>query len=86
MSTKDRSRLLQKIQAEDFAVYEVALYLDCHPGNKKALAFLHQHSEEAKQLKQEYEAKYGPLTHAGVNDTMRWTWIDGPWPWEKEGN
>ena len=28
----ERERLLRRIQAEDFAVYETVLYLDGHPG------------------------------------------------------
>ena len=33
-----KERLLDRIRAEDFALYEVALYLDAYPQNARALA------------------------------------------------
>lgn len=33
----ERERLLRRIQAEDFAVYETVLYLDGHPKTKRHL-------------------------------------------------
>ena len=36
----------------------------------------------------EYEALFGPyITKVLHNDPKgRWEWIDGPWPWENEGD
>ena len=82
----DKSRLLNCIKAEDFALYEVILYLDAYPTNKRALAFYHQHKKIAEMLKAEYNRKYGPLTAFENNDPNRWQWVEGPWPWEKEAN
>ena len=78
--------LLRRIQAEDFALYEVALYLDAYPTNKKALAFYDQHKRELAALKEEYRQKYGPLTIYDNADASEWQWVKGPWPWEKEAN
>lgn len=83
---QSRSELLHRIQAEDFALYEVALYLDGHPKNKRALAYYEEHRKIAAMLRAEYEQKYGPLSITGNNDTTAWRWVDAPWPWEKEAN
>ena len=81
-----RSDLLHRIQAEDFALYEVALYLDGHPKNKRALSYYEEHRKIAAMLRAEYEQKYGPLSLYSNNDADAWRWTDGPWPWEKEAN
>lgn len=78
--------LLRRIRAEDFALYEVALYLDAYPTNQKALAFYEQHRNILAALKEEYRQKYGPLTIYDNIDRGEWQWVQGPWPWEKEAN
>ena len=86
MHTPDRSALLRRIQAEDFALYEVALYLDGHPDCKKALRYYKEHKKLAAELKEAYEEQYGPLTVGGNRNEQHWDWVSGPWPWEKEAN
>ena len=81
-----RSALLSRIRAEDFALYEVVLYLDAYPTNKKALAFYSEHLQKLKALKAEYVQKYGPLTIYDNSSENSWQWVAGPWPWEKEAN
>ena len=81
-----RSELLHRIQAEDFALYEVVLYLDAHPKNKRALSFYEEHRTIAAMLRAEYEQRFGPLSVNGNNDPAAWRWVEGPWPWEKEAN
>ena len=78
--------LLRRIRAEDFALYEVALYLDAYPTNRKALAFYEEHRNILAALKEEYRQKYGPLTIYDNIDNGEWQWVQGPWPWEKEAN
>ena len=82
----DRAGLLRRIQAEDFALYEVALYLDAYPTNKKALAFYKEHKAVLESLKAAYMQKYGPLTIYDNHSDTEWQWYRGPWPWEKEAN
>lgn len=82
----ERSALLHQIQAEDFALYEVALYLDGHPQCKKALKYYHEHKKLADTLRAEYEQRFGPLTLNNNRNDSHWDWVNGPWPWEKEGN
>ena len=82
----DRSALLRRIQAEDFALYEVALYLDAYPSNKKALVFYQEHKAALAALKAAYTQRYGPMTIYDNASTTEWQWYRGPWPWEKEAN
>ena len=82
----ERSALLKELQAEDFALYETALYLDAHPTCQSALNFYRQHKKAADALRSQYEALYGPLSLYGNNSATCWRWVDSPWPWEKEAN
>lgn len=82
----DRSALLRRIQAEDFALYEAVLYLDGHPNCKKALRFYEEHKKIAAMLKEAYREAFGPLTAFENPSNEKWQWVEGPWPWEKEAN
>ena len=81
----DRHALLNTLRAEDFVVYEAALYLNTHPCDKAALEYFKEHRDLAAKLRAEYESQYGPLTMNAVCGDS-WSWIDCPWPWEKEAN
>ena len=82
----ERTRLLNKITAEDFAVYEAVLYLDGHPDDRDALGYYSEHRDNAVSLREEYARKFGPLTIYDVNGNGAWSWINDPFPWEREGN
>jgi spore coat protein JB len=82
----DKDRLLRRIQAEDFALYEIVLYLDGHPHNKKALSYYNKHRDMVKALREEYEKNFGPLNIYGNTGDCDWHWVETPWPWEKEAN
>ena len=75
---------LRLIDAYDFALHEMVLYLDTHPNDEKALRkrdeFLRQRTDAVRQ----YEHQYGKYM-AQPNDSasgMAWSWIDNPWPWD----
>lgn len=84
-SPMDRHTVLNTLRAEDFVVYEAALYLNTHPCDKAALEYFKEHRDHATRLRAEYESQYGPLTMNAVQGDS-WSWINGPWPWEKEAN
>ena len=86
VSGLDRTSLLKKIQAMDFALYETVLYLDGHPKNEKALEYYRSHRDTLRALREEYARRFGPLTVYDNYDNDSWQWVDKPWPWEKEGN
>ncbi len=43
-------------------------------------------ANKANLMRRNYETLYGNLTIEDKdNNTVPWTWIDGPWPWEYNG-
>jgi len=82
MEITEKNRLLEEIRSYGFTVLELALYLDTHPNDVKALRLYGAVSDKLKELQENYEQNYGPLTITGVNSGDGWTWINGPWPWE----
>ncbi len=85
MDKMNKEALLEKIQALSFAKTEAELFLDAHPTNKLALDYFHKTLDALLAATAEYEANFGPLTAAGAS-RERWNWIDGPWPWQREGD
>ena len=76
-----RKEMADKIKDLDFAITELALYLDTHPEDKKALCLHKKYCKECKDLKDKYQKVYGPLTiHYPCN---KWRWVEMPWPWER---
>ena len=77
----DKDTLLKKIQALSFAKVETELFLDTHPDCKSALASYRDIVEQLDKAMSEYQNTHGPLfAEASMGD--RWTWVDGPWPWQ----
>ena len=75
-----REKKKKKVQSYEFAINELALYLDTHPKDEKALNLHRRYCNEVKDLKDKYQKVYGPLT---INvPCNKWKWIDEPWPWE----
>ena len=75
--TPSRSALLHEIDKVSFAVNDLTLYLDTHPDCQEGLA---RFQKEAARRK-----AYGPLTAGCVCDlggADRWSFQDGPAPWE----
>ena len=82
LNPMDRMRLLQ---AEDFAVYETALYLDGHPADRDALAYFGEHKRRADELRREVTRSGYPLSFTDTPEG-RYAWVSAPWPWQKGGN
>ncbi|MCM3790751.1 spore coat protein CotJB [Domibacillus indicus] len=80
---KEYYQQLEEIQAADFVVLELILYLDTHPHDPQALVQYKQFAQYSKQLKQAFEAQFGPLQQNSPNtSTAEWTWSTSPWPWQ----
>ena len=80
----ERAKRLRDIQNYNFTAYDLALYLNTHPTDKKALEM---HGEIVKKLDQatkEFEKDFGPLTHTANASTDTWNWMEDPWPWEAQ--
>lgn len=77
--------LLLKLDAENFVLQDVELYLDTHPNCPNGLALYRKFRELRDQTAAEYERTYGPLSVSGVRNGDSWTWVETPWPWERMG-
>lgn len=76
----ERRKLMLALSAEQFATWELHLYLDTHPADKKARQMHEKHAARAAELREEYECKFGSLSPAMGEGC---DWLKDPWPWEK---
>lgn len=76
-----KKKLLKEIMALNFAINDLALYLDTHPNDTTAIRMHCEYSEKQIALTEEYQKLYGPLTINFMSDS--WDWINEPWPWER---
>ena len=83
MENMFKEDLFKFIQNTNFALIEMALYLDTHPECPCGLETYHDYHHSIKRAIDIYEKKYGPLTIYGVNCKDNWDWVDEPWPWQK---
>lgn len=78
-----RMQMLIDIMALEFTAVELNLFLDTHPGERRALDAYNATVEQLDELKREYEARFGPLTNFGYSDSdYPWRWVEEPWPWQ----
>ena len=75
-----RAEMLKKIKCLKFAIVELALYLDTHPYDEKALCLHNKYCKELKDVCDKYQKIYGPLTIE--YPCNKWRWLEEPWPWE----
>jgi len=79
----EREMSLWKVQAYEFALLEVGLFLDTHPTDQTALSYFKQYRDMKHQAESDFTRKFGPITMGHMdNDLSTWKWIDNPWPWE----
>ena len=79
---------LVRIMQYQFAIYDIALYLDTHPNDTRALTTRQRLASELHEMTMAYEEKHGPMnlfSHHG--DYAKY--VNEPWPWDirfsKEG-
>lgn len=77
---------LAELQALDFAIVELALYLDTHREDMEALELYRKYQELYDRCHQIYEKKYGPLSHSSTGNAEGYPWLDDPWPWDLGAN
>ena len=75
-----KEEMLYNILMYNFVLTEMDLYLDLNPENMEVMKLYREYLNSKKQLINEYEKNFGPLTLEGVNET--WNWNNSPWPWE----
>ena len=77
----NREDLAMQIKAYQFAVTDIALYLDTHPEDERALCLHREYTRRLKELRDKYQKVYGPLTIE--YPCNKWRWLEEPWPWER---
>ena len=76
-----REEMIQRIKEYSFAVTDIALYLDTHPEDQRAICLHKEYTNELKRLRDMYQKIYGPLSiYFPCN---KWRWVEEPWPWER---
>ena len=73
-----RDEMLEQIKCYNFAIIELALYLDTHPDDDKALCLHRKYSKKLKELKDKFQKVYGPLSI--YYPCNKWRWLEEPWP------
>ena len=79
---KNKQELFSWINKVSFMAYDMALYLDTHPDDQKALEFFEKYSQMRRQALDTYAAQYGPLNMDVIDHDDHWYWATQPWPWE----
>lgn len=80
---------LAELQALEFVLQELVLYLDTHHDDQEAFELFQQYAALEKECRERYQAKFGPLTANATASKNSYTWIKDPWPWnymEKEAD
>ncbi len=76
---------LAELQALEFVLQELGLYLDTHADDKEAFALYQQYAALEQQARSKYEAAHGPVTQSAAANAAGWSaWLEGPWPWNYE--
>ncbi len=78
-----QKELFNQIQALAFAINDLALYLNTHPNDRKALSLHNEYATSYRNYYNEYERKYGPLTI--YSPVSKWNWTNN-FPWEGGNN
>ncbi|KGR76731.1 spore coat protein CotJB [Ureibacillus manganicus] len=74
---------LEEIQAIDFILIELNLYLDTHPNDQEAINQFNETVKKSIKLKMKFDIDFGLLINFGRGFTdCSWEWNDTPWPWQ----
>lgn len=73
-----------RVQTRRIAVTDANLFLDTHPTNKLALEYYNSALEDFKEALFDYQDQFGPINvYHGTFDSP-FSWVETPWPWERE--
>ncbi len=81
-NNKERDALLEQISAYEFVLDDLKLFLDTHPCNQEILTLYRNYVKKARELTEQFEAFYGPLSACNFEPDNFWCWINNPWPWD----
>lgn len=76
-----RRDMMKQVKCLNFAIVELAQYLDTHPEDRKALCLHREYCNQFENIKDKYQRAFGPLS---INyPCNKWRWLEEPWPWER---
>lgn len=75
---------LAELQALEFVLTELVLYLDTHSEDAEAFAMFQQYAALEREGRKRYEEMYGPVTREASAGSNRYIWFEDPWPWDLE--
>ena len=84
--TKLANTALVELMALDFAIDELGLYLTTHSDDQEALQLYWSYINLAKEGREKYQKKYGPLLQTDLTPDQGYAWLKDPWPWDEGGN
>ncbi|MBO3280021.1 MAG: spore coat protein CotJB [Clostridiales bacterium] len=79
---------MTELQALEFVLQELALYLDTHPSDGEAFELFRQYAALEETARADYVEIGGPIMRGETARSKTYTWLQDPWPWnytEKEG-
>ena len=86
VAQQEREKAMHRIMEVSFALNDLTLYLDTHPGCESGLTLFYELTEERVKLLAEYASRYYPLTQlsmvTGECNRQEYGWAEGPMPWE----
>ena len=77
---------MTELQVLNFAIQDLALYLDTHRDDREALETYRTYQQMYQKCREQYQAKYGPMNHMSPDHCDDYRWLDDPWPWEYSKN
>lgn len=75
-----------QLQSLGFVLLELALYLDTHPDDEKALEMYRNYQRMYHDNAMRFSENCMPLNHATPVHDKQYTWLRDPWPWEYAAN
>lgn len=83
----NRDDLLKRLTILDFLAVDLQLYLNIHSNDREAIEKYNSVVKEADAIRAMFEETQGPIfSFRSYSDPDDFTWINNPWPWEKEFN
>jgi spore coat protein JB len=76
-------KMLEELQALDFTLVELRLYLHTHPDDTEALKQFNETAEQRTELIRQVEAEFGSLSpNEPFTPGQTTGWGEGLWPWQ----
>ena len=72
---------MTELQALEFVLNELALYLDTHPSDGEAFELFRQYEAMERQARAAFAAAGTPISRGETAQSKTYTWIKDPWPW-----